>query len=143
MGKLLIDRKDIEAVFNTLSNGGGSANVLRWAETILAQQADSQTAQNPFAYADPSDLNRMEKHGQACMTVWKEKQNCVSEPLFLCAVPTLQTELKEALRSFVVLSEQRLQELGGLSPEMTECLRKGRAALGGNDGKDGKAKHDC
>lgn len=39
------------------------------------------------------------------------------------------SELVEALRSFVNLSEQRLHALGELSPEMMDCLRKGRAAL--------------
>lgn len=51
----------------------------------------AQTEQQPFAYADPSDLNRMEKYGQACMTVWRDKQDCVSEPLFLRAAPIAQT----------------------------------------------------
>jgi len=46
-----------------------------------------------------------------------------------------QTELVEALRSFVSLSEQRLHELGELSPEMTECLRRGRAAMAAQGGE--------
>ncbi|MGA4640592.1 hypothetical protein ACQKC8_12555 [Stutzerimonas stutzeri] len=58
-------------------------------EALLTRSA--QAKQQPFAYADPSDLNRMEKHGQTCMTVWRDKQDCVSEPLFLRAAPIAQT----------------------------------------------------
>lgn len=35
-----------------------------------------------------------------------------------------------ALRLFVELIERRRDDLGGLSPEMTECLRQARVALG-------------
>jgi hypothetical protein len=40
-----------------------------------------------------------------------------------------QSELAEALGAFVSLAEDRLHELGALSPEMAECLTIGRAAL--------------
>lgn len=44
------------------------------------------------------------------------------------AQPEVQ-RLREALAMFVHMAESRLQELGDLSPEMAECLNKGRAAL--------------
>lgn len=79
-------------------------------ERIVAALA--QTEQQPFAYADPSALNRMEKHGQACMTVWRDKQDCVSEPLFLLAAPIAQAAhpdaaLREQIRSMTAMLENR------------------------------------
>ncbi|WP_312288849.1 hypothetical protein [Stutzerimonas nitrititolerans] len=38
MSKVLVDREEIEAVRNTLANGGGAVGVLRWAESVLAAQ---------------------------------------------------------------------------------------------------------
>ena len=38
-------------------------------------------------------------------------------------------QLREELTMFVHLAESRLRELGDLSPEMAECLNKGRDAL--------------
>ena len=38
MRKVLVDREEIEAVRNTLANGGGAVGVLRWAESVLAAQ---------------------------------------------------------------------------------------------------------
>ena len=38
MSKALVDREEIEAVRNTLANGGGAVGVLRWAESVLAAQ---------------------------------------------------------------------------------------------------------
>lgn len=40
-----------------------------------------------------------------------------------------QSEIAKALTAFVGLAEQRERELGELSPEMRECLLRGRAAL--------------
>lgn len=43
MSKVLVDREEIEAVRNTLANGGGAVGVLRWAESVLAAQpADAE-----------------------------------------------------------------------------------------------------
>jgi hypothetical protein len=42
MRKVLVDREDIEAVRNTLANGGQAVSVLRWAENILAQPAEAE-----------------------------------------------------------------------------------------------------
>ena len=42
MSKVLVDREEIEAVRNTLANGGGAVGVLRWAESILAQPAEAE-----------------------------------------------------------------------------------------------------
>lgn len=38
MSKVLVDLEEIEAVRNTLANGGGAVGVLRWAESVLAAQ---------------------------------------------------------------------------------------------------------
>lgn len=40
-----------------------------------------------------------------------------------------ESRMAEALGAFVSLAEDRLHELGALSPEMAECLTNGRAAL--------------
>lgn len=42
MSKVLVDREEIEAVRNTLANGGQAVAVLRWAESILAQPAEAE-----------------------------------------------------------------------------------------------------
>ena len=42
MRKVFVDREDIEAVRNTLANGGQAVSVLRWAESILAQPAEAE-----------------------------------------------------------------------------------------------------
>lgn len=42
MSKVFVDREEIEAVRNTLANGGGAVGVLRWAESILAQPAEAE-----------------------------------------------------------------------------------------------------
>lgn len=42
MSKVLVDREEIEAVRNTLRNGGGAVGVLRWAESILAKPAEAE-----------------------------------------------------------------------------------------------------
>lgn len=50
MSKVLVDREEIEAVRNTLKNGGGAVGVLRWAESVLAAQP---------AEAEGVDLQRL------------------------------------------------------------------------------------
>ena len=61
----------------------------------------AQTEQQPIAWADPSDLDRMEKHDWNCMTVWKDKQPFASEPLFLRAAPIAQTAPQPEQRGLV------------------------------------------
>jgi len=51
MRKVLVDREEIEAVRNTLANGGGAVGVLRWAESILAQPAEAEGV-NIIGYMD-------------------------------------------------------------------------------------------
>ncbi len=53
----------------------------------------------------------------------------VAAPIAQTAPQPEQSGLVEALGAFVSLAEDRLHELGALSPEMAECLANGRAAL--------------
>lgn len=41
---LVVDREDIEAVRNTLANGGQAIAVLRWAKNILARPSEVEGA---------------------------------------------------------------------------------------------------
>lgn len=59
---------------------------LEWVATRPAQ-----TEQQPVAWADPSDLHRMETGSLNCINVYRAKKPCVYEPLFLRAAPIAQT----------------------------------------------------
>ncbi len=93
----------------------------------LLPASPAQAEQQPFAYADPSDLNRMEKHGHACMTVWRDKQHCVSEPLFLRSAPFAKTipdgwqlvpmEPTQAMREAFHAATERYEDGYGESPD--------------------------
>lgn len=80
---------EVEA-YMTDDDDGEYMTVAQHERIVAALTRPAQTEQQPFAYADPSDLNRMEKYGQTCMTVWRDKKDCVSEPLFLRTAPIAQ-----------------------------------------------------
>lgn len=42
MSKVVVDREEIEALRNTLANGGQAVAVLRWAESVLAKPAEAE-----------------------------------------------------------------------------------------------------
>lgn len=107
--------------------------------TRPAQKADEigTSEQQPVAYADPQALANFEvarkngyMSGPYCYE-WMHAHQWRGEiPLFAAPQPEQkQSELVEALQAFVALSEERLRELGELSPEMTKCLHDGHAAL--------------
>ncbi|WAD26633.1 hypothetical protein OS670_19895 [Pseudomonadaceae bacterium T75] len=52
MSKVLVDREEIEAVRNTLANGGGAVGVLRWAESVLAAQPAEAEGVDIIGYMD-------------------------------------------------------------------------------------------
>lgn len=51
------------------------------------------------------------------------------------AAPPEQSGIMKALSAFVELAEDRLRELGALSPEMAKCLAEGRAAVAAQGGE--------
>lgn len=82
------------------------------------------------------------RHQDQIIDQMGEDLNAINGPTFMGepvlpaspAQPEVQ-RLREALAMFVHMAEYRLLELGILSPEMTECLNKGRAALAARTGQ--------
>lgn len=107
MSKVLVDREDIEAVRNTLKNGGAAVGVLRWAESLLAQPAEAEgvevvafqvrrtalgttsnlyTEKLPFVpgegvtqYSEPTALIRLSDHLAALSSVTAERDRLLGQ----------------------------------------------------------------
>ncbi len=72
---------------------GQIAQLLNAAGELLRRNdtRPAQTEQQPIAWADPSDLHRLENGSLNCINVYREKKPCVYEPVFLRAAPIAQT----------------------------------------------------
>jgi hypothetical protein len=101
--------------------------------TMLACAPAAPNAQTPAAYLRASDLDRLiPNHVAGCAASLSKEPGSGLVAIYTGAIAT--PEQVEALAAFVALAEQRERELGDLSPEMRECLNKGRAALDGQGG---------
>lgn len=75
---------------------------------VMWQARPAQTEQQPSAWADPSDLHRLETGSLTCINVYREKKPCVYEPVFLRAAPISQTAPQVALAARVAELEAEL-----------------------------------
>jgi hypothetical protein len=100
---------------------------------MLACAPAAPLAKTPTAYLRASDLERLAPyHVAGCAASLSKEPGNGLVAIYTDAIST--SAQAEALASFVALAEERERELGDLSPEMHECLNKGRAALGGQGG---------
>lgn len=105
---VVVEREQIEAVRNTLANGGPAVSVLRWAEAILeAQPAEAEGVD--FGFDD-----RSVKVSQEAYSIFLDRER--HRLAALSAVTAERDRLREALRPFSAFEAVRSKQ-GGCTPK--------------------------
>lgn len=100
-------------------------------EAALSRQTEPAPAQDSIGLVLEEMRERRINHGKhtsPTLEAWANRIEALTRPAQTEQQPE-QSRMAEALGAFVSLAEDRLHELGALSPEMAECLTNGRAAL--------------
>jgi hypothetical protein len=119
MSKVLVDREEIEAIRNTLANGGGAVGVLRWAENVLAQPAEAEGVEvvaflmEPDMYEPYVSLRRDSR----CQGSIEPLMTVAQHRRALSAVTAERDRLREAFSECIEsLNCEMLQKFGGRLP---------------------------
>lgn len=118
MSKVLVDREEIEAVRNTLANGGGAVGVLRWAESILAQPAEA---------GRPGDWEWLKLMAEVAEQdrPWDPRLGMTDVEMAYAqsASPSKVLELIAALSAVTAERDRLLQERGDPAGSFEKCMQ--------------------